>query len=558
MSPISEPASVQKEAYQQEQRRSVRIDARLKVDVHTKTGRRSLFTSDVSRHGMFLESEDPMRERHVLQISMHLPQGIFEATACVSRVLQSAKKKGAGLQLFTLSAEAKRAWDSYFHTLNGEEHLAQKRAPTDAPDDASSFVIKLKSKERLREFDQSSVEAGGSFLVTPVLRPIGSPVQMIMVHPDTDDEFILTGSIVRVNDQKPKGIEIGFTGLDNQRRQDFSNFVEKGQIFEENLDGAWDSVQHATPGSLVSSTEVDAEREVNASDVEFSPELGPETTKDWQDVLPTHIARRDDVEKAPELEPMSEPMDPEQTLQVVTGQNLPDEHTFEWGQVEDNLTIDLDIEEEATLWDKNVAIEFDDDDEALLLLTNASTKRSPPPPPASTLIPQAAHGHDDDELEVLSVETVPKLEEALAGVVMERVSARAMCSGCDVDVTFVVGSASGPLGLVADLQAFWAEELCSIVSVPRLRDSQRQRHVVAELGGLDSEILLNSVSARSLLEVAALQGSPRHPLTRDKLHEPEVINALRLALTTEDARAYVDLDGSCPSCGGTWTLVRKS
>lgn|GEM_PF-1890371 len=535
-------------SYPHEQRRSERIPARLQVEVHTKQGERTLTTSDISRHGMFVESDEPLRERHVVQLKIALPAGSFHATAYVSRVVQTDKKRGAGLQLFTMNAEAKEAWDAYFFQLQGEGPKSRPNVVTDAPKDASIFVVKLKNKERLWDFDKSSVQAGGTFLVTPVLRPIGTPVQMILVHPESDEEFILVGHIVRLNQQSPKGVEIAFDALDDERRAEFHSFIDSGHYIDAGMDDAWDTLQAKTPGTLVSTEQV-------GTDIPLDDGVEPPAS-DWQDVLG---GATPDVADAPPLEPLPDALaqTPLEQLQVVMGQQLADEHTFAWEDVDNEFTINMDI-------DDDVTVDFEIDDAAVGEMVVGEGK-APPPAPASTLLPMPADALDDDDeaheldpdVDALSTEDAPSLAAALVGVVDGQTSARVMCAGCDVDASFQIGAADGPLGLVSDLEVFWAEEVAKVVSVPRLRQAPDQRKVVSALGGLDSRALRSPVDAKALLEVASLMGSARHPITRDKLHEPAIIDVLRAALRTTEADSYVDLDGSCPVCGGTWTLVRR-
>ncbi len=233
-----------------EQRRSHRVRSAVAVDIIDKRGPRRGTAADVARHGLFVAIPDPPPNRHLVQLVLHLPSGPMQAAASVSRVLPG---QGAGLSLFALSTEAKGRWDSYVQQV---QHYAQQHGmlpglPSSSSSSSSSssalssssgssspalaspprplsipsFVVKLKTVSRLRDYVTSHVAVGGTVLFTPVLPPAGSSVQLLVVHPETEAEFALGGRVHRAITDAPKRLEIVFVNVDVVA---FARFVETG------------------------------------------------------------------------------------------------------------------------------------------------------------------------------------------------------------------------------------------------------------------------------------------------------------------------------------------
>src|SRR5688572_18487520 len=109
---------VQRPASGSEQRRSPRHKMKLQVELIEGPRRRTLTTVDVSRHGLFIATDDPPRERYLLQLNIQIPSGPLPATAFVARTAQG-RNSGVGVQFFALSAQSKERWDSFIFELSG-------------------------------------------------------------------------------------------------------------------------------------------------------------------------------------------------------------------------------------------------------------------------------------------------------------------------------------------------------------------------------------------------------------------------------------------------------
>jgi len=117
--------------------------------------------------------------------------------------------------------------------LSPDDHAAAPSAPTRrrAPRYAASFLVRLKDKTRLKKFYTKDISTGGMFLKTPLLKKVGDEVEVILVHPETDQEFQLAGTVVRVVatvSEASQGMGIKFHELDEEQQQALIEFIETG------------------------------------------------------------------------------------------------------------------------------------------------------------------------------------------------------------------------------------------------------------------------------------------------------------------------------------------
>lgn len=266
------------------------------MDVHAHGARKRYWTYDVGAHGLFLLMSEPPRERHVLKLTIHLPDGPVAAVAYGTHTSQ----RGMGVQFFSLAGEAKRRWDAYLSALGAP-------SSTDALESGTlgdaTFIVKLKTLDALRDFARHCLDAGGTYLRTPVLRAVGSPVSLAMVHPLTEQELVLTGLVMRLHQQRPKGMEIQFTSATLARKHAFERFVETG------IAPAVEKV-------------VDAHPNLESGDADTLEGDAAGADEDPFDI--------DVLEDDPALR----------------GVPLDDEHTFAWDHVSEELLIDIGLGDE--------------------------------------------------------------------------------------------------------------------------------------------------------------------------------------------------------------------
>lgn len=214
-----------------DQRRSRRFPCSIPVTVWVGKSRLDCTTRDASRHGMFLKTPRGPKERFLVKLEIQLPEGPIEATAFVTRRVADGPQAGVGVQFFALSTEAKARWDGFVTSLSGNPQAWTPTKTPTLPADSATFLIKLRDLDRLGDFFERNICAGRVFMNTPVLREVGAPVGLIMIHPDSEREFLVTGTVARVS-QAPKGMELTLDPVTPKLERRFREFVETGRPSE--------------------------------------------------------------------------------------------------------------------------------------------------------------------------------------------------------------------------------------------------------------------------------------------------------------------------------------
>ncbi|MEW5853325.1 MAG: PilZ domain-containing protein [Myxococcota bacterium] len=494
-----------------EQRRSRRYRTPLVVDLHAAGRMQRHMATDVGRHGLFVVSADPPPERHIVKLTLHLPRGAVEATACVSRrlVAEGGREGGMGLQFFVISSDAKRRWDEFVSGLEGGAAVSGLPAPaTDGEE--SLFFIKLKDETRLQEFYEKELEQGAMTLQTPVLRAVGTTVSLVVVHPLSSNEFTLRGMVAEVQAERPRSMRIVFDGLDDGRRRAFLRFMETGE----------------SPALPPPPPPPDVEPPVVHGMPEYELDLGDDDIIDVDERFSWEMANEPAVpvvmgqeilEELPALDPPHSSVDslpPEIAAAVVPP--LPEEPP---------------LEEDA---------------------------REPTDPPSTQI--------EDAEVVEATADTQPPPTAEETSTALTRlgispgITVRLHCSTCrSADCTFPAGQPEGPLALFAERKAYWCPGCKVVASALTARSAYARRRAMEELGGPEGALLRSPVPLKFAFEVAALSATPTCPYCQGKLKITKQIKSLhkRVAvLLSQDPQEPLSVT-RCPVCvTGKWMVQR--
>lgn len=450
-----------------DQRRSKRYPCHLPVDLLIEGQARRVEATNVSRHGMFIETDAPPNERFVLQVMLHLPDGPLPATAFVTR--RAARgATGAGLQFFTMSSTVKQRWDYYIYWLANRSPFTQAPGPTPLGrppgEERASFLVKLDTVDALRRVMSHNFPLGSIYLATPLLHRVGELVSVILIHPKTEEEFVLLGSINRVRSENPRGVEIRLDELSPIQREIFARFV---------------GVQ-----------------------VEEVPPLG-------------RVAK-------PRQATWDLPIDVDEPT---TGEGA---EPLDWDKVSEDLIIDLDLSADAGTGD--------------IVLSDQPTREVRASWPAL----------DADE---------PLQDSGVTlDIVVPPTLVKAECEACGrFEPPLMLGEPAGPLGLLAHYRLYWSPAARTLVSVLRLKPTAARRENLAEVGGLEGEMVKQHVPLSLAFEVADLAEPPKCPQTEGPLESGPSLDALDSAChdLTEFARVRVS-SACCPRCGGGPWFVQRA
>ncbi|HUU02337.1 MAG TPA: TIGR02266 family protein [Myxococcota bacterium] len=220
-----------------ERRRFARVDARLQVEFVYAEGFFELKTEDLSLGGMFIATEHlvPMGEK--IRVILHMPGEMPSAKAIceVVRVIDDpAPGRPAGLGVRFLKME-----DSCLATVR--DYLGLRVSGRDeAPEMERRRTPRVERQVKLRfqavdAFGTSlarDVSAGGVFIQTLEGPPVGSSIQVTLIHPLTLQKLDLVGRVVRsvqADPSKPKqvaGVGVSFEEVSEDKRDLLQQFLK--------------------------------------------------------------------------------------------------------------------------------------------------------------------------------------------------------------------------------------------------------------------------------------------------------------------------------------------
>jgi hypothetical protein len=443
-------------------------------------------TRDVGRHGLFVLTREPPVERHVVKLLAHTPLGPVAATAWVSRridVPAPLDARGAGLELFSLARAAKERWDAYVGQLTSREQspaLVRERVSR-----VASFVVRLTTVERLLDLGQSCIAAGHMFLVTPVLSPPGTKVALHFVHPLSDEEFVVVGSIRRVQPGRPKGIEIAVGGDLRALARQFEAFARTG-------DAPVKAAAMPPPQAPIVTTP--------ASGVLLPPRAEASTSSDEGAAVALSDQTGDlgfvlDVEVDEDM--------------------LGEDQIFEWEDVAEERLIDLNI-------DDQVRDGFDE--------------------PTFDVHFSVVDGQP------VTYEMPPHSAEELLARLDSPKQVQVSCESCRLESRFAIGRAEGLIGLFADDRPTYCPQCAVFVTGRRPNAARDRRERLLELAGGDLHALDLRVPLAVVLDVAALFGAAHCATCQGAISSTKTSRRLEReakAMSKGDTRV---LEKSCPRC----------
>ncbi len=309
-------------------RKFERYDLVLSVSVKDKSGVRPAKTGNISRFGLFLQTENPKPIRQLIQLVIEFPHA-KESIDALAQVMwadldgsseRSGGKPGMGVKFFSMPDRDKRRWETFVDDVRmgnivpGEAPVKEKPATTksavndksgvhvigeeeldeleeidigeiedelsddgeiidieeedeplsgavqdlsaaleeyekeqDAPESVSggeverrefprkdvAFLVKLENVKAMRDLYSRDISLGGMFLVTEMEKKIGDIINVIIVHPWTENEFLLQASVERLEKDKDgavDGLGVAFLNMDDPLRDSLLTFIESGYV----------------------------------------------------------------------------------------------------------------------------------------------------------------------------------------------------------------------------------------------------------------------------------------------------------------------------------------
>ncbi len=246
-----------------EKRLAPRFELELPVTIKTREQELTSHTMTLSRHGVFVATPHLRMAGELIQLYITLPFELVTAAASlkmmavVARVVTTAEaeqrhqKAGMGLKFFMVATADKEIWDAFIAGLDRARKLAMARpqeagAPSATEREAAPvcpiplpphrqgpmrFLVRARNPEQLRQFAIRELAQGSMFLRTPLMRSLREEVEIILIHPRTEEEFPIAGLVSGLRSTGPiaeRGMAIEFSRCDAPFRSQFDRFVSVG------------------------------------------------------------------------------------------------------------------------------------------------------------------------------------------------------------------------------------------------------------------------------------------------------------------------------------------
>ena len=219
-------------------RTNIRLKARLKVRFKDAESFVNEYTNNISKGGLFIRTPKPCAMRDKVEIVLALPES-QEEISVLGEVIHVVSPEnasehmpaGMGLQLLELKKEDQERIEKFISdTVKADADVVSRRKHMRVE---TRIRVKFESKEALVEEYIHNISHGGIFIQTGKPKPVGDKISVILIHPDTEQEILLRGEVVRVitaeearmNNLQP-GMGLRFHELDPYVKSQIDEFIK--------------------------------------------------------------------------------------------------------------------------------------------------------------------------------------------------------------------------------------------------------------------------------------------------------------------------------------------
>ncbi len=190
-------------------RELLRIES--EIEVHFKTFNQFYkeYTKNISKGGIFIKTENPLPPQTAIEIKLFLPDEPepLEAVGEVVHIIEPelAREKGwdagMGVQFVDFEETMQAKLEKYINKrLKENPHLLQDRRKH--PRASIRMKVRFPDLSTLLEKYAKDISQGGIFIPTNDPKPVGTVMNLTLIHPDTGEEVEVQGEVVRVVTEK--------------------------------------------------------------------------------------------------------------------------------------------------------------------------------------------------------------------------------------------------------------------------------------------------------------------------------------------------------------------
>ena len=223
-------------------RELLRISA--EVEVHFKNYDQFFkeYSKDISKGGIFIKTEEPFKPQTVLEVKLFLP-GEKEPLNAVGEVVhiidpETAQERGwepgMGVHFVDFEETMQNRLIKYIamQAQKKPEIIKDRRRH---PRTSIRIKVRFPDLTTLLENYAKDISQGGIFIPTNDPKPIGTVINLTLIHPETEEEVELEGEVVRVVSEtdvqiyKEKklvpGMGIKFVNVSQEQQKALERFV---------------------------------------------------------------------------------------------------------------------------------------------------------------------------------------------------------------------------------------------------------------------------------------------------------------------------------------------
>lgn len=224
-------------------RRFWRIRARLKVRFKDPGAFISEYTHNISKGGLFVRTSKACAVGSMVEVILVLPETEKEVRT-VGEVIHvitpeqadDSHPAGMGLEIREMSPEDLLLIENFIReklAQAGAEDTIDRRRHTRVE---AKIRVRFGSMEALMEEYTHNISHGGIYIRTPHPKPLGERINIILTHPQSGQEMVLEGEVVRVvteadaeRTHQPPGMGVRFLAMDKYTLNQLQAFISSSQ-----------------------------------------------------------------------------------------------------------------------------------------------------------------------------------------------------------------------------------------------------------------------------------------------------------------------------------------
>lgn len=217
----------------------LRIEAKVEVEFKTFDQFFREYTKNISKGGMFIRTDHPLKPQTALEIMLKLPE-LDQPLSLVGEVVHVIGpdtagacrwEAGMGIHFVDFEEGAHQTLSDYVASQYQSGAAARARDRRQHPRASARLRVKFPSMEILQHDYSEDISRGGIFIQTQKPREVGERFILTLVHPRSNQELELLGEVVRVIHQEVQtpgltpGMGIKFIEMDVAKHKAIEHFL---------------------------------------------------------------------------------------------------------------------------------------------------------------------------------------------------------------------------------------------------------------------------------------------------------------------------------------------